>query len=407
MSRLSEKLIALMLLLFILVYVGYQMYRSYYTPFKTETAFTYSVSYTVTANGVAIRRETIIDTPTAGIESSVFEDGTRVAKGEMVAEFYAVSGGNRQAQRMRALEEEIQALEEAQNPAFSNFSNTESISRDIRERMGQIAVMSSTGRFADIADVRPELVTLLNKKQVAIGREDGYENRISMLRQQYDALAQGGTYESIQTAYAPVAGFFVRGIDGYENSLYPSMLDNCTLDEWRELINEEPRAVAATQVGKVVTSTDWYFAALVPKYEVQWLGEGSQVRLHFDTIDDAIPAVVDKVVAENNGEDCVLIFKSNIVDGDILGIRHAQADIDVDQYEGLRISTSSLRVNEKDERGVYILKSKTVYFRKIDPIYEEAGFVISRDDPENTATVDLYDQIITKGMDLYDGKVIE
>jgi len=44
MSRFSERLISVLLVLFLLTYAGYQAYRYLYTPYKTETVFAYTVS---------------------------------------------------------------------------------------------------------------------------------------------------------------------------------------------------------------------------------------------------------------------------------------------------------------------------------------------------------------------------
>ena len=447
MSRISEKLVALLLVAFFVSYAGYQIYGFYNTSIQVETAYEYSVSHSITAEGIAIRSEALIDEKSSGLEYSVFEDGMRVSTGQALVEYYASNIGDAQRQQMRQLEKEISALTEAQNPAISNFSNVDSFSRDIRSKLRSFSRMASTGRFSEAEELSDALILQINKKQIAIDKEDNYEDRIARLQAQYDQLGQIAVTTSVEAARAPLSGYYVKTIDGME-ALTMDAVEGYTVDQYISLVENAFPQPSNELVGKIVTNSTWYFAAIVPAEDVEWVNKGKKVTLNFETIDSSVPGVVEDVIAETITGDAVLLIRINYISGDLLNLRREQAVIHLEEYAGLRISTSSIHFQKnragEEVRGVYILSSDTVRFRAIDPVYEEPGFVLSREFipteiryadeeeeegeetpppqdaqdeeepvevdesiPENYAVVARYDQIITKGRDLYHGKVIE
>lgn len=407
MRQFSERLIAAMLLLFLTVYVGYQLYRYYFSPIQTETAFQHSVTESIAVEGVIIRSETVIPRTQSGVESISHDDGTRVAVGQTVAEFYSDSVGDSQVGRMRELEREIAALKEAQNPIISNFSNAESISRDIKYQMNNLTQMASLGRYHGAANVRPALVTLLNKKQVALGKEENFEGRIQRLQSEYERLSASAAVGNRETAVAPVAGYYVREVDGLEESLTPAQLEHSSIQDILSLLDSQAPTEPSGNIGKVVTNPNWYFVTTTPKYDIQWMQVGQELSLTFDVVDEPIPVTVTAIISENSVEDAALILSTKYVTGALLNLRHTQAVLSMDQFTGLKISKTAIRFQD-GVQGVYVLSKNTIFFKRVDPIYEELTYIISREggDAQDVPTVKLFDQVIVKGLDLNDGKVV-
>ncbi len=409
MTRISERIIAALLVLFLLAYVVYQAFRYYYNPLQVEAVFSYTVYHTIESIGAVIRDEVVIDSGVRGLQNFVSEDGERVAIGQTVVEFYDSDVSDRQVKRMRELKQEIEMLTEAQNPAISNYSNVEGLGRDIRGQLGQLARMASTGRYADAASVRSSVTSLLNKRQVATDKEHDYQQRIQTLQSEYNQLDSISGTASLDQVAAPVSGYFVKEVDGLEDRLYPEFIGELDVAGYRELVETAASAQSVPgKVGKIVTNENWYYIAMVPKYDIQWVKSGQTVQIKFDIIDDTVPGTVEEIHQENQDEYAALIIRCNYITGELLSLRAANARISFEQYSGLRINSANIRTPQ-DVPGVYVLSKNTVRFKTLDIIYEEPGFVISRpsNDPADTDTVKLFDQVITKGKDLYDGKVIE
>jgi len=408
MSRFSERLISVLLVLFLLTYAGYQAYRYLYTPYKTETVFDYTVSQSVGAQGIVLRSETLIEQTATGVEHYLFEDGQRVTVGQTVAEFYTSASGGENKYRIREIEAELLALREAQNTTGNIYTNTDSINREIRDQLAKVAQMSSTGRYNNLNEVRPALVEFINKKQIATGRETDFSARIGRLEQELAALNTVSRGEVSATATAPTSGYFCKTVDGYETVLGTGVVGSYTLEEYRKLVKETPTAVASNAAGKVITNQNWYYACIVPKYQVEWLWQGQGVHLNFEMADGSrdVPAVITEIITEKDDEDAALVLQCNQINGDLVALRQVDATIEVDERWGLRVNAGSIHF-QGEQRGVYVLvDGTTVEFRKVDPVYETQAFVLSRIDEADAQRVQMYDLVITKGKDLYDEKVV-
>ena len=86
--------------------------------------------------------------------------------------------------------------------------------------------------------------------------------------------------------------------------------------------------------------------------------------------------------------------------------RTAQFKYIVNSYGGLRVSRSALRFNEDQERGVYVVVSGKLVFKKINVEYWGDDYLICTQE-EDGDHLKLYDRIVTEGKDLYEGKVVE
>jgi hypothetical protein len=118
---------------------------------------------------------------------------------------------------------------------------------------------------------------------------------------------------------------------------------------------------------------------------------------------------VTKILQEKDEERTVLLLSCNYVSGPLLGVRKTAAELDFNQYSGLRVDMANVRFLD-DERGVYVLEDGVASFKKLDAVYEDQNFVLSRFRPpseEFGEYVKLFDQIIIRGNDLYDGKTIQ
>ena len=115
------------------------------------------------------------------------------------------------------------------------------------------------------------------------------------------------------------------------------------------------------------------------------------------------------------------------MDKGLLEARHEPIEIGMGTYSGLRVSkraihddyVSKTTYDENDKphkerkkvQGVYVLYGSEVQFKQISILYSTKDYVICDISPKenvlfNGETISLYDKVIVKGDDLYDGKVV-
>ena len=87
-NTLFRKISSIAVAILLLIYVGYQIYRSQYTGFKTETAMYADLSASIDTTGFIIRNEELVYSRYDGVLNYTLDDGEKTAFGGTVAELY-------------------------------------------------------------------------------------------------------------------------------------------------------------------------------------------------------------------------------------------------------------------------------------------------------------------------------
>ena len=75
------------------------------------------------------------------------------------------------------------------------------------------------------------------------------------------------------------------------------------------------------------------------------------------------------------------------------------------EYSGLMVSRKALRVVDS-VRGVYVVNGMQINFVPVNIIYSAEDFYICEKQTDNDGVLKLYDSVVVKGKNLYDGKII-
>ena len=187
MNNLSGKILAVVLSFFLVVYVGYQVYRYMYSPIKTEPVQQYTIDETVYAQGIVIRDEIPVEGVTSGVVSYFYDDGVRVITGTPVAEVYNSRENVQNQHRVEELEDEIARLTSIQKTADS-VVNVSSISAEIEEQIGNLISLNRSGDLQNAEQICNSLQDVLNKKAIAIRDVTDFSNKISQLENEKATL---------------------------------------------------------------------------------------------------------------------------------------------------------------------------------------------------------------------------
>ena len=128
-----------------------------------------------------------------------------------------------------------------------------------------------------------------------------------------------------------------------------------------------------------------------------------------DNSDICLPLTLEKIVDDTLGDDSLLVFCCTEIPLEFDFLRCQHISIASEEYKGYKVPRASMRLVD-DALGVYVLSGTTVSFRKIDIVYEGDGYVISalrETYGENAGEyLNLNENIIVEGKELYDGKII-
>lgn len=406
-SRTMEKVkraVAVFAGISLLAYIGYQIYLISFNPYVTETAYVYDTRDTINAKAVVIRDESYIKNSTPGTVVSIAADGKRVAKDDAVALIFADEAGAENYNQILKIQEEIEYYQIMSNKSDVGTIDATLLDEEIKKNFDKCLDIIDKGDFNAFSQSAKDVAGSITSRQIAIGTAIDFDTKITQLSNELAALK--GAKSNYNTISAPVSGYYISVIDGYETaanydkvfSLMPKDVDN---------IFAAKSSIPSDAMGKIVGRFDWYIVCNVPTDSTVGLEIDETIKVNFPNSSvGEVSAVIDSI---NDGEDGVstVILRANEMSEDITHLRFEDVQIIKNEYSGYRVSNKAIRKVD-GEMGVYVLSGNRIKFRKIKILYstEEYSVVEKINPEEEPGYLRIYDEIIIKGKDLYDGKVV-
>ncbi len=405
MNNVVKRILLFAAAVFLLVYVGFHIYNGFAKDITTATVERATAYQTVDTTGLVFRDETVIDTTATGYFFYTIADGNRVAKNGTIADVYPTMQDALGQQELNALNEEIDTLVSINAQGTTNRANLSSINQQINETWLSLSKAAGRGSFAQMQELRSKLQSLLNKKQLTVGKEANFDARIEALKAKREALSTSFSKAS-DTVSSPVAGYFISNVDGFEDVVKTNQIETLSVDTLQQLLSTEP-VPAEDKIGKVVGDYEWYLACVVPLSDTTFIKKGLTVTVHLPFVtQETIPATV-AAVNKGKSDTAAVVLRCTHMSGDLSAIRKEQVELRITAYDGLYIPDSAVHFDKDQNAGVYIQKGNVLSFRRIQVLYhdEDDRFSISKM-MDDAAYVQLYDKLVTGGDDLYDGKLV-
>ena len=389
----------------LLTYIGYQVYKMAYSPVETEIAREYTVEDTVETDVFVARNENYITNEKDGTIISVVDDGSRVAKNQEVAVVFSDTEAADTYSRLRELETEIERYKklssQSDNYTFNINDLDDNIDTAAIELVNSVWKKDFTKIDEDINDVRDQIVT----RQIATGNSIDFETKLESLESEYNDLSKKNS--SHTSVVSDTSGYYISGTDGLEKIVDIAKIKDLSVDDIYGILKSKAEDVPDGAIGKVVTDFTWYFLCVVDSNRTGTLeaGDTITVNLPFSAVNSVKATVY--AINENTGDKSALVLSCNLMNSDISSLRHETAELVIDSYTGLRVPSAAIRVNDDGEKGVFVQNGNIIEFRKLNIVYTADDYVLSNADSTDDSYVSLYDNIVTKGKDLYDGKIVK
>ena len=366
------------------------------TAYKTEMAVMHSAYDSIECNGFIIRNESVLSGGENGILRYVLKDGERVSKNGVVAEIYSTEEAAKE--EYDELTERINRMEESERQAKGGSINLETINTQSRSSLLDMLSAFDNGDMDSVYDISEEYLDLINRRQILTGDLDGYGTLISELKSQRDAAAA-----KMQTSSSSIrsanSGYFIKSIDGYENSISVEELANITPD----MLNSVTATDMGDAIGKVVGDYDWYIATEIDNTAAMSLAVGQTYSIDFNvSTAEKVPATVKYMNRFDNTT--VVVFSCSYMNSTLAHLRSCQIEVILKEYNGLIVNTDAVRIAD-DVKGVYVDNGYMIKFKPIEVIYTGDGYMLCKVSEDKSGLV-LYDEVIIGGRNLYDGKIV-
>jgi hypothetical protein len=396
-NTVTAKILVFFLSVFILITVFSQVSMLFDDKYKTETAVSYSSAEEIFFNGVYVRDEKVLTYTGSGVLDYTNADGGRIAKNSVVAYVYGSEDEIYTKKKIERLNNEIKLLENAQSPGTTEATQQEFIAGLISEKYQQLVTMSAEEKYSDMAEQRDDFLSLLNIYQIVVKKEANFNSRIDKLKSEV-ALLQNKQKDYISAVYSEDPGYFVSYTDGYEGKLTLENIDSISADEIAKITGENNSTIVrgnTNKIGKIISGYKWKMIGLIDSSYVS-VQPGIKVTLRFASSSETVQAVIDSVKPADDGEHSIIILSCDTMTYNLVQNRVDRVQMILNDYEGIKVPRNAIRFNSKNEKGVYILLGQKVAFKKVDVIYENNDYILSKT-TNDSSFISAYDDIILEG----------
>ena len=389
--------VVIVFLLLAALYVGYQAMQVLFPPNTYETALLATVEDTVDAEGVLLFEESYV--AGGGTLGYLVADGERVSAGTAVAEIYSDAAQASLRQQLTQINDQIDLLQRSQNTTSVQL---ESLRKNRSAALYDLMDSLDAGDYEDTDAEKENYILAQNKLWVITGEVASFSDQITALTQQATTVqSQLGNPSQIT---APQTGYFIRSSSS--GRLNAGSADILALD-------------AANLKAYVESSAEKLLGRdgkpLTKSVEIRFPGQ----------VETPLKAKVSEVNIDAENDIARFVLSCEIINGDVLRLNCADAQIIVGRNTGLRVPAAAVHYLKADGSeaegqgenyipGVYVKYGNLARFCRIDPVDDAHPQITDGEDlivlPSGTAgsvsQVRLYDEIIVSGQNLYDGKLL-
>ena len=397
------RVLKIIVIAFAVVFIGHQLYFSFYSPITTESAEYYVADEGITAKATVIRNETVVLSNTAGSHHFCIQNGARIAKNGVLADIYGSDADSLAVSKLDSLNERISDLEEITGYNDTSAADISLIKQDVVDSINNFVKIASTGDYFGADEYEKDLLFSINRMQFVTGETTDFSGQLEALKAEREKLSSN-LPSPVASLRSESSGYYISSVDGLENVLTTERLDEVTPEKLSEL---KPEKTEGNLVGKIVSDDDWCFAVSVS------IGEASKYKVDDELLiklkikdNSQIPVKVKKINVSSKSGKAVVIMSCLQMNKELASIRTVDVGIVSKEYKGLKLSRRALRVVDGNS-GVYVVSGMSLKFVKVDVIYSTDDFVICKQEKTDNKTVlRLYDEVVVKGKNLYEGKII-
>lgn len=402
----------------LVIYFGFYVAKVFSEPYTTALAYTYTSNDSAEAVGILVRQETVLPAQT-GIVDVTRSEGEKVGVGQSVAQVYRDSQAQNNQADLEALADQIQLLEYSSDGG--GVDSAAKLDENILQAVTALHAASGVGDYNQLEDQARTLKSTVLKRGYVYGNGLGAEElsqKLNDLKSQYAALKQQ-TSSSTSSVRAPQSGVFSTLVDGYETAVTPQTVFQLTPSSLSALLAGQGKE-AGGGMGKLITSTRWYFAAALPVSVAERLKEGSTATLRFSgDFDQDIDMRVDQV-GQAEGDKSVAVFSTDRYLSQTTLLRQQTAELIFNSWSGLRIPKQALRMEkstytdketgqevQNNRLGVYALLGGRAEFKTVEVVTEGDDYYVVRSTTDESDALRAGDEVIVRATELYNGQLLE
>ena len=398
----DSKLLKFLLGFVLVLFLAYQIYAALYRPIETQSAVYGEMVEGVNINAVIIRDDSLVSFNSSGVLHFNVESGKRIEKNGVIAHVYSGEEQSIAASQIKTLNEKIASIEELESYNAITAADLDLLNARVKEGLNNLKLACAYGNFEQAGENSEDLMMILNRRQMVTDATTDFSVQLQSLKAEREKL-QAALLSPQGEISAHVSGYFIDTADGYEEILTPADIEKLipeTLDGLK------PGDVKKEVVGKLVSDYKWYIAATVSVNDSLAYKTGDTLTIHTNLkANPEISVKVERVNISSVSDRAVIVFSCQEMSSELASLRSGAMTVVNGVYKGLKLPRRALRIVDS-KTGVYVLSGMELKFTPVEILYRDEETMICRLSNDSASGLRLYDEVVVKGKNLYDGKII-
>lgn len=407
-DKIRKDILAIVFVLLIIAgYIFYECYSATHIEVETITAVTSTVYDSVEAKALVIRDEKIINSGSGGVTVPCVADGEKIKQGGNAAMIFSSDENAKNYSVLENLHSQLDYYIDLESKSAGIATDVAAIDKDILGDINDYVRIVNSNSYSNLSACSQDLNDKFARRQIIIGEDIDFSAVKENLQSQINNIDSTACNP---TGYitSEESGVFSSYTDSFENVFDYNNVSSLTPEMLKQHIESVSNADNrdANVLGKIVKSYKWYFCCVLSADDVKGIKNGDVLNVAVKDSDDVIQCDVVSGADLDLGEsETVLVLSCSQVNDRILSMRLEDIEIRFNEYTGFKVPSSAIHVNEEGNKCVYALVANQVAERQGEVIYSTKDYSIFADGSKEKNSIRYYDQIITKGKDLHDGKV--
>lgn len=441
------RIFSIILFVFFAFYLLYQAISFNNSAYKTQTAILQSVEAGIDTDVFIVRDEKCLNKINSDkVTVSMVDDGERVAENEIIAACFDSQQEADDFKKLDLYKKELSRYLTLSSQEKINISDIATFDNDTNTLFEKYIKGVNSDDFSLATECVNEFCEKLTSRQAGMGQEVNLKKTIDQINAKIYKLGKVNP----KYIYSDSTGYYVNGVDGFENQIKYQDVLNITPKQIKDAMKNNNKS-SNSYAGKIINNFNWYMVCVVTAKDVQDLEVGDGVTVQFKNSASLEERVEIAAINMQDNDNVALVLRCNNVTTSLFSFRCEKVKIVTEKLEGYKINKDAVRT-VNGQNGVYVLRGKIINFRNIDIIYtasdyvlvmtyddknqqiidnkeklkeeklksnskksqrytEESGNIISSESIHSPSMsidnyVRLYDEVIIKGSDLQDGKLI-
>ncbi len=398
------QIVAITLCVVVFAYMGYNAFAVSYSPVTTMTlAEKTDFEETFDFDGFIVRDEKEIENSLSGTVIPLVKDGKRVAKGDSIAVICKNEEEASDYKQLENLKEELAEYQNLNNSDGMHDLSAEKLNSDISEAYSHVMDSVTTGNYEQLDEALSRFNEKSATKQILAEGSIDVSQQMTDLDNEIKAIENKKISSS--PVSAPASGYYINSVDGYENVINYEKATSLTVKQIQDALKSEPAETKKDSLGKLVGSYRWYVVGTVEKKHATDFPATGKVKVNFP--DSGISDVsMDVMSVKTEGDSLVVVLSCDLMNETYANMRMEKIQVVISSGTGYSVPVNAVRFDSENKSGIFVLRGKIISFIYAEILYSDDKIAIVDSADSTGGGIALYDEVVVKGKDLKDGKVI-